>query len=211
MITLSTHRIYIISILAFITSIINTSESFAQIIDNEQAASWVQWKQIQTDNFQLIYPSEFDSAATPLARKIDSLILFSSQDFDRKPRKISIILQSNHVEQNGFAQLAPRKVEAFSTPGPGSDNTEWLPNLVLHELRHVAQFDKLTGKIKGPFLEQLALALYGVHLPAWYFEGDAVSIETQYSSGGRGRSPAWVMPFRTNLLSEKPSASAKTF
>ena len=209
MITLSTHRIYIISILAFITSIIDTSESFAQIIDNEQAASWVQWKQIQTDNFQLIYPSEFDSAATPLARKIDSLILFSSQDFDRKPRKISIILQSNHVEQNGFAQLAPRKVEAFSTPGPGSDNTEWLPNLVLHELRHVAQFDKLTGKIKGPFLEQLALALYGVHLPAWYFEGDAVSIETQYSSGGRGRSPAWVMPFRTNLLSEKTFSFSK--
>src|SRR5690606_39851323 len=73
----------------------------------------------------------------------------------------------------------------------------------LHELRHVAQFDKLTGKLKTPFFEQLAFALYGLNLPAWYFEGDAVQVETIYSDGGRGRLPSWEMPIRANILSGK--------
>ena len=177
--------------------------SNSQIIDNEQAPATVQWKQINTPNFQLIFPQEFSGSALLLANQIDSILNWTSKDLQIKPKKISIILHSNHIEQNGFAQLAPRKVEAFSTPGPASDNTEWLPNLVLHELRHVAQFDKLTGKIQGPFLQQIAFALYGLHLPAWYFEGDAVSIETQYSNGGRGRSASWLMPYRANELSGK--------
>lgn len=198
-----------ISVLTIFILIINTHTSFSQIIDNEQASSKVKWKQINTKNFQLIFPQEFQNSASLLAQQIDSMIVFASQDLNRHPKKISIILHENHIEQNGFAQLAPRKVEAFSTPGPASDNTEWLPNLIQHELRHVAQFDKLTGKIQGPFFQQLALALYGLHLPAWYFEGDAVSIETQYSSGGRGRNTAWFMPLRTNLLSGKDYSFSK--
>src|SRR5690606_6502261 len=86
-------------------------------------------------------------------------------------------------------------------PSSTADNQEWLPNLALHELRHVAQFDKLTGKLKAPFFEQLAFALYGLNLPAWYFEGDAVQVETFYSNGGRGRLPSWEMPLRANILS----------
>src|SRR5690606_20777867 len=31
----------------------------------------------------------------------------------------------------------------------------------------------------------------------------AVAIETNYSSGGRGRSPSWIMPLRTNILSNE--------
>src|SRR5690606_9900803 len=147
-----------------------------------------------TKNFQLIFPVEFEKTASLLAFQIDSMIYYASQDLGIKPKKISIIFQENHIIQNGFAQLAPRKIEAYSTPGPNSDNTEWLPNLVQHELRHVAQFDKLTGSLNKPFFEQLGLAIFGLHVPAWYFEGDAVAIETNYSSGGRGRSPSWIMP-----------------
>lgn len=175
----------------------------AQLYDSDQASSSVVWKQINTDNFQLIFPKEFEITATLLASQIDSMIYYSSQDLGIKPKKISIIFQGNHLIQNGYAQLAPRKIEAYSTPGPSSDNIEWLPNMIQHELRHIAQFDKLTGSIKGPFFEQLALALFGLHLPAWYFEGDAVAIETEYSSGGRGRNPSWIMPLRTNILSNK--------
>src|SRR5690606_5516097 len=50
------------------------------------------------------------------------------------------------------------------------------------------------------FFEQLAFAIYGVTLPAWFFEGDAVTAETSLSPSGRGRLPSWEMPLRTNLL-----------
>src|SRR5690606_30459705 len=193
----------IIRYLTALTLTINTVSVFGQLIDNEQPHSSVKWEQINRPNFQLIFPQEFRNSASLLAHRIDSMLVLASEDLGRNPKKISIILHENHIEQNGFAQLAPRKVEAFSTPGPASDNQEWLPNLIQHELRHVAQFDKLTGKMSGPFLEQLALAFYGIHLPAWYFEGDAVSIETQFSSGGRGRLPSFLMPLRTNEMTGK--------
>src|SRR5690606_16432398 len=106
----------------------------AQLYDNDQAHSSVNWKQINTSNFQLIFPEEFEKSASLLAPQIDSMIYFSSQDLGVKPKKISIIFQENHLIQNGYAQLAPRKIEVYSTPGPGSDNTEWLPNLIQHEL-----------------------------------------------------------------------------
>ncbi len=198
-----------ISILYLFILIISIPIAKTQIINTDQASSSVHWRQINTEYFQLIFPVEFEKSASLLSQQIDSMIHYSSHDLKIKPRKISIILHENHIEQNGFAQLAPRKVEAFSTPGPSSDNTEWLPNLIQHELRHVAQFDKMTGKIRGPFFQQLAFALYGLHLPAWYFEGDAVSIETQFSPGGRGRSSSWIMPLRTNMLSGKHYSFSK--
>ncbi|QBR12010.1 TolB family protein [Sphingobacterium sp. CZ-2] len=199
----SLYKYIFISILICIILTIYTQQVKAQLFDSDQASSKTKWRQINEARFQLIFPQEFEKAAPLLASQINSMLDNASKDLGINPRKISIIVQENHIEQNGFAQLAPRKVELFSTPGPASDNTKWLPNLVQHELRHVAQFDKLTGKIKGPFFEQLALALYGLHLPAWYFEGDAVSIETQFSNGGRGRSSAWMVPLKANMVAGK--------
>ncbi|WP_243835899.1 TolB-like translocation protein [Sphingobacterium paludis] len=173
----------------------------SQIIDNEQAHSSIKWRQIQTENYRLIFPSTFDSAAIKLASQLPLLRTKSSRDLQKNPKPINLILQGNHLSQNGYVQLAPRKSEFYPVPSSTADNQEWLPNLALHELRHVAQFDKLTGRIKGPFFEQLALALYALNLPAWYFEGDAVQIETIHSAGGRGRLPSWEMPIRANVLS----------
>lgn len=180
--------------------LLNSHVGFGQIIDNEQAHPFTKWRQIDTKNYRLLFPETFEFTARKLASQLPSLRKYSSQDLSISPRKITLVLQGNHLSQNGYVQLAPRKSEFFGVPSSTADNQEWLPNLALHELRHVAQFDKLTGRIRGPFFEQLALALYGLNLPAWYFEGDAVQIETVYSDGGRGRTPSWEMPLRANIL-----------
>ncbi|NGM62746.1 hypothetical protein G5B30_12565 [Sphingobacterium sp. SGG-5] len=116
---------------------------------------------------------------------------------------MTFIIQTNYLQPNGFVMLAPRKSELYSTPPNVADNQEWLPNLALHESRHVVQFDNLTGNLRGSFLQQLALALFGLNLPAWYFEGDAVLQETLHSEGGRGRLASWDMPVRANIQSAK--------
>ncbi|MBL1410017.1 hypothetical protein [Sphingobacterium faecale] len=189
-------------LLSFILTI-NTYLIFSQVFDYSQAHYKVKWKQISTQQFRLIFPSEFSSAAPKLADNLSKYIQNTSSDLERKSRFIDIIVQQNHVQQNGFVQLAPRKSEVYSTPSAIADNQEWLPNLVLHETRHIAQFDNLTGKIRAPFGEQLALALFGLNLPGWYFEGDAVLQETLFSNGGRGRLSSWQMPIRTDILSGK--------
>ncbi|HLS94117.1 MAG TPA: hypothetical protein VK017_01030 [Sphingobacterium sp.] len=175
----------------------------AQIIDNDQASSSIKWRQIQLEKFTLLYPQTFENTAQKLASQLPLLQVKSSRDLSVIPHRTTLVLQGNHLSQNGYVQLAPRKSELFPIPSSTADNQEWLPNLALHELRHIAQFDKLTGKLRGPFFEQLGLALYALNLPAWYFEGDAVQIETIHSAGGRGRLPSWDMPVRANMLSGK--------
>lgn len=83
-------------------------------------------------------------------------------------------------------------------------------NLAVHELRHVAQYDKLTGGAAHPFPETVYFAWLGVSLPLWYFEGDAVSTETSLTNAGRGRIPSWIMPYRTQLLEGKNYSYTKS-
>lgn len=197
------HKRLIIKALILYTLIIYSHNLRAQIFDNEQSHWSIKWRQIDTENFQLVFPATFESAAKKLAKKLPTMQKHSYETLAVSPPKITLILQGHQLTQNGFAQLAPRKSELFPVPSSTADNQEWLPNLALHELRHVAQFDKLTGKLKAPFFEQLAFALYGLNVPAWFFEGDAVQVETLYSGGGRGRLPSWEMPLRANILTGK--------
>lgn len=197
------HKQLFIKILISTSLLYNTNKSFAQIFDNEQAHYSEKWRSINSANFQLLFPKDFEPAAQRLAKELDHFIQNNNKNLQLRSKKITLILQGNHVLQNGYVQLAPRKSEIYPIPSSTPDNQEWLANTALHEMRHVAQFDKLTGRIRGPLFEQLALALYGLNLPAWYFEGDAVQTETLYSAGGRGRLPSWEMPIRANLAQGK--------
>ncbi len=189
-----------IRILISIILIINSCNVCAQIFDDSQAPPNIKWDQISTDDFQLIFPKEFHIEAFTLATELTSITKKVKRDLRLKPRKITFIIQTSTLEQNGYVQLAPRKSELFATPSGVASNQSWLDNLAVHEYRHVVQFDNLAAKFKAPLFEQLGLALYGLHLPSWYFEGDAVHIETVLTNGGRGRLPSWEMPIRTNLI-----------
>lgn len=180
---------------------VSIHSGYAQIFDGQQYPPSVSWRQINTPNFQLIFPAAFESEAQKLAGSLQDMQHRVSETYNKEPRKISIILQNQTVESNGFVQLAPRRSEFFTTPPQRNDFQDWLNQLAIHELRHVVQIDKLTGYLRAPFFEQLAFAIYGVTLPAWFFEGDAVVTETIWSPSGRGRLPSWEMPLRTNLLS----------
>src|SRR5690606_10316312 len=182
-----------------------------QIFNGDQYPPSVKWREIQTENLQLIYPSEFEDKAQELAGKLLKLRRRVGATLGKEPRKISIILQNQTVESNGNVQLAPRHSEFYTMPPQQGDFQEWMDNVAIHELRHVVQFDKLTGYLRAPFFEQLALAIYGVTLPSWFFEGDAVVAETALTTAGRGRLPSWEMPFRTNLLNGKNYSYQKNY
>lgn len=190
---------------------INLQSAKAQIFDDYQNPPSVKWRQIQTHSFQIIYPEEFEQEAQRVTHLLESAIEKVSKSIGKKPRKISIILQNRDLNSNGFVQLAPRRSEFVTTPPQQSDYQDWLNSLAIHELRHVVQFDKLTGYLNAPLFEQLALAIFGITLPPWFYEGDAVGIETLLSKAGRGRLPSWEMYFRTNTLSNKKFSYQKDY
>jgi len=199
----------IISILCINILCFNSHYGFAQLFSNEQNPPGVKWYQINTTNFQIIYPAELSDEAQRMANTLEHIINGVSKSLNKTPRKISIILQNQSVQSNGFVQLAPRRSEFYTTPAQSLDFQDWMNSLAVHELRHIVQFDKLTPGLKAPFFEELALAIFGISLPPWFFEGDAVGIETALSHAGRGRLPEWELIFRTNTLSTKSYSYSK--
>ncbi|WP_343558509.1 hypothetical protein [Sphingobacterium sp.] len=193
----------IISILTQFILTLYSKNTFAQFFEDSQAPLSQKWFKIETPNFKLIFPEEMKGAAPTLANQVYNSLRITSRNYQIKPRQIPFIIHNTNLQTNGFVQLSPRKSELYSTAGAEPDNQTWLPNLILHESRHVNQFDKLTGKLHAPFFEQLALAYYGLTVPSWFFEGDATLTETIYSLGGRGRLPSFEMPIKANFLSQQ--------
>ena len=191
--------------------LITSQKSFSQLYSAFQNPPGVKFEQINTSHFQIIYPTPLASEAQRMANVLDSLVVDVSKSLGHLPKPISIILQSQGVVSNGFVQMAPRKSEFYTIPAQEFDAQDWLNSLAVHELRHVVQFDKLAPKLNAPFFEELKLALFGINLPPWFFEGDAVGIETILTQSGRGRQPSFELVLRTNELSGNHYSYSKNY
>ncbi len=193
-------------------SLINVYILNAQPVDVNQNPPSIIWRQINTDNFQIIYPVSFETEAQRVANTLQKVIFEVSKSLNKHPRKISVILQNQSVLSNGFVTLAPRRSEFYTTPAQDFDAQDWLNSLAVHELRHVVQFDKLGGKFAHiPFLEGNLGVILSIEVPSWVWEGDAVGTETALTTTGRGRLPSFELAFRTNTLSGIRYSYAKDY
>ena len=201
----------ITSLITIIILTFNSEKAFPQLFDSEQNPPGIKFRQINTKNFQIIYPAQLETEAQRMANTLENIIAKVSSSLNQKPHRISVILQNQGTVSNGFVQLAPRRSEFFTTPSQSFDYQNWLNSLAVHEMRHVVQFDKLSGNLKRPLFESLALSMFGIILPPWYFEGDAVVTETALTNAGRGRIPEWNIILRSNLLSGKNFSYSKDY
>jgi len=182
---------------------------FSQIFSAEQNPLSVKWRQINNKGFKIIYPTELEKEAQRMANTIGFIFPYDGASLGIQKTTLPIVLQNRGVIANGFVQLGPKKSEFYTTPPQFFDSQDWLNNLAVHELRHAAQYDKLTHGKAYPFPEEVYLAWMGVSIPLWFFEGDAVSTETSLTHAGRGRQPSWIMPYRTSLLEGKNISYSK--
>jgi hypothetical protein len=206
-----TNKKLIINTLSIITLTITSHSSFSQIFSNSQNQLSVKWREINTNGFRIVFPQEIEKEAQRMANTLPYIYPKINGGLSKQKTTIPLLLQNQGTLANGFVQLAPKKSEFYSTPPQNFDSQDWLNNLAAHELRHVAQFDKLTYNQQKPFPELLYFSYMGVGLPTWFFEGDAVVTETKQTQTGRGRQPNWVMPFRTAILEGKKFSYSKTY
>jgi hypothetical protein len=177
--------------------------------DYQQNPRAIEWSRITTEHFEIIFPAEVEEEAQRVSKLLEKIYFTVSRSLEVLPPRIPLVLQNQSVQSNGFVTLAPRRSEWFLTPAidPELTNTEWLKTLAIHEFRHVVQFQK-TRRGFNQFLEIIlgeigqALGL-ALTLPPWFYEGDAVGIETALTRGGRGRLPLFDRDLRTLLLSGK--------
>jgi len=188
--------------------IILSSPSFSQEgIILEQNPPSVKWRQIETKSFKIIFPEDFESEAQRMANTMQHLYGPVSKSLGVKPKRLSLVLQNQNAISNGFVTVAPRRSEFFTMP-PQDYNflgtNDWLNLLAVHEYRHVVQYQKsLTGftkVMKWVFGGDLWSFIAYAAAPSWFWEGDAVAIETALTPSGRGKIPYFDLAFRTNLL-----------
>ena len=173
----------------------------AQFVDLGQDPCSTRWRQIKTDNFQIIYPDFFEDNAQYLANIYEKLYAHANT-LGIKPKRMSMIVRANGGVSNGNAGWAPKKSELYTAP-PQDVSDAWLEHLCIHEFRHVVQYDKVnqgfTKALYYIFGEQITMAVIGVYVPMWFLEGDATVFETSVGKSGRGRSPEFLNEMKAQI------------
>ncbi|MFN9709897.1 MAG: hypothetical protein ACK55K_00625, partial [Bacteroidota bacterium] len=169
----------------------------------------VKWYQLKTDSLSVIFPSELESQARDIS-KSGHWILQHQNKLGDQHKRISIILQNQTTIANGYVGIAPRRSEFFMMPELSNielTSIPWHLQLSLHEMRHVAQFNnfnKGVAKAAGFLLgEQGQAVAMNAIIPNWFWEGDAVNQETQFTGQGRGRLPHFFNGYRSLWLDNK--------
>jgi hypothetical protein len=198
------------SIIVLITLLASAGNLTAQFYLTGQPPASVKWRQIRTENFNLIYPETFSSQALRLAGLLEDSRDLTSHTLNHRPANIPVLVHNHNARANGLVVWAPRRMELYTTPPQSSPGGEWLQHLAVHEQRHVVQIDKMNKgltKFASLIFGEQASGLALTQLPFWFLEGDAVLTETTLTYTGRGRTASFEMPLRTLLLSEKASYS----
>ena len=189
----------------FILPIIFTLNAlFAQ----EQAPPDKHRKAIETKHARIIFSKELGINAQKAAFLIDSLYQTQSKSLDAYPEKVPVLLYNKTVISNGYAALYPRR-SAWYTTGMQDPtelgNADWLTTLGIHEFRHIVQYEKYNQhftKFLSFLFGETGIVMGRWSVPFWFSEGDAITAETAYTIGGRGRIPKFEMPVKTLLAAD---------
>ena len=167
-----------------------------------------QWNQLRNQNYHLIFSPELETTAKKVAA-IFSRMNQMEVNIGAKRRNLKIILQNSTTQANGYVGLAPFVSEFFLTPYPVNNAIGTLPwhyTLGIHEYQHALQYanshygvSKVFHWIGGELAWSAAQSLA---IPNWFFEGNAVLAETQYTEQGRGRIPTFFNGYRSFVLEQ---------
>ncbi|MEQ1584794.1 MAG: hypothetical protein ABL895_02880 [Cyclobacteriaceae bacterium] len=193
-----------LGILAFI--VIFSSSGISQSTSVLENNPHLKWRQANTNNFRIIFPKGFEARAQRMANTLEHIRTPEAKSLGAEPRKISVILQNQTTNSNGFVSITPRRSEFFTMPSQNynfTGNLDWLNLLATHEYRHMVQFQHANRGFNRVlyylFGANTLAAMSYIAVPQWFWEGDAVATETAFTSSGRGRIPNFDLLFRTNL------------
>ena len=175
------------------------------IVDAQDHPS-IKWNQISTEHYDVIFPTEMSQEGLRVANTLEYVNNHISKTLVSKHKKIPIVLRNRSSIPNAFVSQAPWMSEWFNVPFPskGGGTNEWYRDLAIHEGRHVVQSNYMntgTSKFLGYLFGESTQSFFsGLLLPSWYWEGDAVGIETALTYSGRGRIPHFDLLSRSLYL-----------
>jgi hypothetical protein len=181
------------------------THSFSQV----QNPPSVKWRTIDTKNFVIIFPSEIDSVAQKIANKLEWSYIQATKSLTVNPKKVPLVLNSQSLTSNAYAALGPRHMGWYLQPPPSVGSLghgDWTSMLSIHEYRHIVQYAKNNRnftKFMTLLFGDAGQGMMRWSIPDWFFEGDAIVMETALTKAGRGRMPEFDMHIRTLELTNQ--------
>ena len=197
--------VYVLA-LALLVNLVFPDRAPGQALRPFQDPPDIRWRRIRTPHFEVIFPAPLNTEAQRVAFALERVHGPVAKTLGVKIRRTPVVLRNQAVQANSFISLGPRISVWFSTPpqDPLLGTQDWYELLAVHEMRRVAQYDKLdygftrvAGQLYGAQVRQMLIFFSA---PAWFWEGDAIGAETALTGGGRGRLPAFDMEIRALLL-----------
>ncbi len=165
------------------------------------------WMQMNSDSLRVLFPRGYKHQALRVFNTSQYMLKNERTTIGNKSQKFNIILQPHTVISNGFVTLGPFRSVFLTTPSQdnfslGTNN--WLNQLGIHETWHALQymnfktglantFHTLFGEKGQAFIDQY-------FIPGWFWEGEAVFMETLLTKQGRGRLPSFLDTYKAMWL-----------
>lgn len=174
------------------------------------------WQLAQQKPFYVVYPASQPEWASLIIENAQKAYekLTQSGGFSPPERPIWIVVRPDWDISNGWATAIPwAQVVVLPFVGHSyealADLNDWLYELLLHELTHIFIFENRSGWVKTLYRIFGSWVTPGLWVPDFFHEGLAVWAESQFSSGGRLRSPLWHDHWF--WLAQNPNLSQQNF
>ncbi|MCC6317260.1 MAG: PD40 domain-containing protein [Gemmatimonadaceae bacterium] len=161
------------------------------------------WDRLDAPHFTVIHPRPLGAEAQRVARLLEAAYPSLQASLGAAPPRIPVVLANQSMVANAYVAWSPRRSQWYTAPNPTVDAfgpMEWFTLLARHEGRHVVQQEAVrsgwVGLAARLFGDNTLSTLGSIYFPAWFWEGDAVGMETALSAMGRGRQPAFTARMR---------------
>ena len=159
------------------------------------------WRQLKGDKYRVVYPDTARHIATEMSLYLDAISKDIAYGYRHPQMSIPFVVHPSNMNSNGLVMWLPKRIEFLSSPSIEGYSMPWVKQLVAHEYRHAVQYNNLNrGFVKALsyILGQQSSTIGLLFMPLWMMEGDAVMIETEMSTFGRGKQPSFSLAYRAH-------------
>jgi Tol biopolymer transport system component len=191
--------------------LLSANVAAAQFYSVQNRPPNLEWQQIETPRFKIVFPAGADSAAYQTAGILEQQYESVQKLIGGELKNFPVILNNYNDRSNGFVTTGHFRSEIEIPPikgkSQGPRTGHWLEIVAPHELVHALQFSHLKGPIANIvrlFSPDAARSLHG-GLPSGVLEGIAVYHETEHVApgGGRGHHPFFTNQFNAIFNSDE--------
>lgn len=166
----------------------------------------IRWHTLETPHFRVNYVEGYEAIAQRAAHFAEEAhVKLASRLQRQSTMRTEIVLLDSQDTTNGFAFPYPNnQIQIYLTP-PDQDMLwgkydSWLRHLIIHEYTHILHLETTDG-ISEWVNRLLGRALFpNLTVPNFLIEGLAVHMETEFTTGGRGREGDFDMILRCLAL-----------